>query len=237
MVYRKRRLLTLFIALVLFASGALYEAIVDPPEDNQGAVQSSVTEAGASSPASQALGELAIKGRAPKTGYARTQFSDGWGEAPGCNVRNYILRRDMTAVITKSESDCTVVQGTLQDPYTGKTLTFVNTNSSAVQIDHVIALSNAWQTGAQQLSQEQRYSLANDGLNLLAVDGPANQQKSDADAATWLPSNKTYRCRYVARQIAVKQKYMLWVTQAEHDAIKRILNNCPDQVLPVIAPT
>jgi hypothetical protein len=213
-------------------AGAVYESA---HPSSQGAVQSEAVTSGPvqSSPALDALGKLAVKGRAPKTGYARTQFSDGWGDAPGCNVRNYILKRDMTGVITKSETDCTVVQGNLQDPYTGKAIMFVNTSSQAVQIDHVVALSNAWQTGAQQLSVQDRFKFANDPLNLLAVDGPTNNKKGDGDAATWLPPNKDYRCRYVARQIAVKQKYMLWVTQAEHDAMQRVLGDCPEQLLPV----
>lgn len=101
-----------------------------------------------------------------------------------------------------------------------------------MQIDHVIALSDAWQKGAQQLSAEARRSLGNDPLNLMAVDGPTNQGKGDGDAATWLPPVRAYRCTYVARQVAVKAKYRLWVTQAEHDAINGILAGCPGQPLP-----
>lgn len=229
---RRRRLIVVIILALMPLFGALYESF--QTKYQTGAAQPAVTNNQVqSSPALDALSELEIKGRAPKTGYERDQFSDGWGDAPGCNVRNYILKRDMTGVVTKSEVDCTVVQGTLVDPYTGKTLTFVNTNSAAVQIDHVVALSNAWQTGAQQISPDDRYRFYNDPLNLLAVDGPTNNKKGDADAATWLPPNKDYRCRYVARQIAVKQKYKLWVTQPEHDAMKRILGDCPEQLLPV----
>ena len=73
---------------------------------------------------------------------------------------------------------------------------------------------------------------ANDPLNLLAVDGPTNAQKSDGDAATWLPPQRSYRCRFVARQVAVKAKWKLSVTQAEHDAIARVLARCPEQRVP-----
>lgn len=240
MAYRKRRISVVVLMLVIMLAGALYEAAQRDKTDVNSAVQSvnTVSQTTASSPAAQALGTLAVKGRAPKTGYARDQFSDGWGKAPGCDVRNYVLKRDLTAVITRTETDCTVMQGTLLDPYTNKTIMFVRgtDTSDDVQIDHVVALSNAWQTGAQQISTEQRYLFSNDLLNLLAVDGPANQKKSDADAATWLPPNKEYRCRYVARQIAVKQKYTLWVTQPEHDAMKKILDSCPEQLLPVVTP-
>jgi hypothetical protein len=101
-----------------------------------------------------------------------------------------------------------------------------------VQIDHVVPLMDAWQKGAQALSPTLRESLANDPLNLLAVDGPANGSKSDSDAATWLPPNRGYWCPYAARQIAVKVKYHLWVTAAEKDALGRILATCPNQALP-----
>ncbi|MEO5950087.1 MAG: HNH endonuclease family protein [Candidatus Saccharimonadales bacterium] len=186
----------------------------------------------ATGPAIDVLNSLAVKGRSPKTGYARTQFGDGWTISKGCDTREIILRRDMTNVTANDK--CQVISGTLNDPYTGKIILFSRgeSSSSAVQIDHVVALSNAWQTGAQQLTVDQRVSLANDPLELLAVDGPTNQQKSDGDAATWLPSNKLYRCQYVSRQVAVKSKYKLWVTQSEKNAITAILSTCPGQILP-----
>jgi hypothetical protein len=231
---RQRRVVVILLSMVIVAAGAGYQAYLDQHSKPQ--VQS-VATAVAGSPALDALTALPIKGKAPKTGYTREQFSNGWGSAVGCDVRNFILKRDMTGVITTSEADCTVQQGTLLDPYTLKTIMFVRgTNSSDdVQIDHVVALSNAWQTGAQQISPELRHNLANDPLNLLAVDGPTNQKKSDADAATWLPPNKNYRCQYVARQVAVKKKYTLWVTQPEFDAIKQVLAGCPDQILPIVS--
>lgn len=172
------------------------------------------------------LAKLDVKGRAPKTGYERLQFGGGWQSIDGCDTRNAILRRDMKNVM--SDDECKVISGTLSDPYTGKTITFLRgeTTSDDVQIDHVVALSNAWQTGAQQLSFETRVQFANDPLNLLAVDGSANEQKSDGDAATWLPPNKSFRCQYVSRQVAVKASYGLWVTAAEKAAIKQILERC-----------
>lgn len=129
---------------------------------------------------------------------------------------------------------CTVATGVLNDPYTGKVINFVRGvgTSNAVQIDHVVALSDAWQKGAQKLSYSVRVSLYNDPLNLLAVDGPINGQKSDSDAASWLPPRKAYRCAYVARQIAVKRKYYLWVTSAEKSAMRSVLSACPTQRIP-----
>lgn len=187
-----------------------------------------------------ALAELAtlpVKGRAPKTGYTRAQFGPAWTDDVavadghnGCDTRNDILARDLTGVTFKPGShDCAVLSGNLHDPYTGRIIAFHRGvgSSSAVQIDHLVALSDAWQTGAQQLPADRRQDFANDPLNLEAVDGPTNEAKGDGDAATWLPPNKAYRCTYVSRQVAVKAKYDLWVTPAEHDAIVRVLDHCP----------
>lgn len=174
----------------------------------------------------QILNELAVKGRAPKTGYSREQFGRGWAKHPdGCDTRNKILKRDL--INTTENEKCQILTGTLNDPYTNTQIEFSRSiNSSTVQIDHVVALSDAWQKGAQQISAERRVELANDPLNLLASDGPANQQKGDSDAASWLPENRAFRCQYIDRQIRVKQKYDLWVTEAEKSAMTKILNGC-----------
>lgn len=179
------------------------------------------------------LTELAVKGRAPKSGYSRDEFSSGWGFVDGCDLRNLTLARDLVELSFRD--DCIVESGVLLDPYTAERIEFARgvETSMEVQIDHVVAVSDAWQKGAQQLTAEQRFELYNDPLNLLAVSGPANQQKADSDAASWLPANRAFRCEYVATQIAVKQRYQLWVTAAERDAMQRVLSSCPDQAIPV----
>ncbi|MBT2566187.1 DUF1524 domain-containing protein [Arthrobacter sp. ISL-85] len=182
------------------------------------------------------LAALPIKGRTPKTGYDRARFGQAWADVDknGCDTRNDILKRDLTGIAYTNSVPCKVQSGTLADPYTGTTISFVrgSATSSAVQIDHVVALSDAWQKGAQQLTPEQRTAFANDPLNLQATDGPTNVKKGDGDAATWLPPNKGFRCEYVARQISVKATYGLWVTQAEHDAMAGILGDCAGQLAP-----
>ena len=178
------------------------------------------------------LEQLEVKGRAPKTGYARTEFYNGWPTVDGCSLRQKIIKRDFgDSARTDPASPCNVISGEYDEPYTGAHQVFTARDqiSSGVQIDHVVALSDAWQKGAQYQTKDQRYQLATDPLNLIAVDSTANQQKSDGDAATWLPSNKKFRCQYVARQVSVKYKYALWVTEAEHDAIARVLEQCPDE--------
>jgi len=183
------------------------------------------------------LGTLEVKGRAPKTGYARTEFGRRWADIDrdGCDQRNQVLARDMEREVFKAGThDCVVLTGTLRDAYTGRTISFTRGQgtSERVQIDHVVALSDAWQKGAQQLDATTREQIGNDPLNLIAVDGPTNSRKGDGDAATWLPPDTGYRCAYVARQVAVKAKYDLWVTAAERDAIARVLGSCPDRSVP-----
>ena len=178
------------------------------------------------------LGTIEVKGKAPKTGYDRSgRFGSAWLDVDrnGCDTRNDILARDLTSI--QKSGTCRVMTGNLTSPFTGTDVAFVrgNDTSALVQIDHVVALSNAWQTGAQQLTQAQRISFANDPLNLLAVDGRSNAQKGDGDTATWLPTNKPFRCGYVARQVSVKATYGLWITQAEHDAMARVLGSCASE--------
>jgi hypothetical protein len=183
------------------------------------------------------LALLAVRGRAPKTGYDRDLFGQAWADVDrnGCDTRNDVLRRDLRSeVISAGTNGCLVLRGTLKDPYTGKSISFVrgSATSSAVQIDHVVPLADAWQKGAQKWSAGKRQEYANDPLNLLAVDGPTNQGKQAGDAATWLPPRKASRCGYVARQIAVKHRYGISVTSAERDAMARTLRACPRQGLP-----
>ncbi|WP_243757528.1 DUF1524 domain-containing protein [Allobranchiibius sp. GilTou38] len=182
------------------------------------------------------LATLQVKGRAPQTGYDRAQFGQAWTDDVtvadghnGCDTRNDILGRDLAATSFKAgTNNCAVTSGTLHDLYTGRTISFIrgDSTSTAVQIDHIVSLSDAWQTGAQQLSAEQRQNFANDPRELLAVDGPTNEAKGDGDAATWLPPNKSFRCTYVADQVMVKSAYRLWVTSAEKAAMTAVLTHC-----------
>lgn len=175
------------------------------------------------------LAALLVKGKAPATGYDREgDFGTAWLDVDrnGCDTRNDVLARDLTGITR--QGPCKVMRGTLVSPYTGATVDFLrgNRTSTLVQIDHVVALENAWRTGAQQLTQTAREALANDPENLFAVDGHSNAQKRSGDAATWLPADKSFRCTYVEHQVAVKTKYRLWVAPAEHDAMARILSTC-----------
>ena len=240
-IHKTRRAIT---ALIL--SGAVILTIVANPNAWQKKAESSAKEVtsansvekGASSSgeqqaegvplATELLSKLEIKGRAPKTGYKRTEFYNGWPDIEGCNLRQRILKRDFGET-AKLDEKCNVVAGKFYEPYTGEEIHSRQEISKQVQIDHVVALSDAWQKGAQYKSAEERLKIATDPLNLIAVQAAANQQKLDGDAATWLPKNKSFRCQYVARQISVKYKYSLWVTESEKEAMRKILETCPKQ--------
>ncbi len=212
-----------------------------PPAPSASPAPSPSTAAPAPTGSARALlATLAVKGRAAQTGYEREEYGQAWADVDrnGCDTRNDILRRDLHSVALKPGTrDCVVATGVLDpDPYTGARIDFVRGPESAdVQIDHVVALSDSWVSGAFAWDERKRIAFGNDPLNLLAVDGPANSQKGAGDAATWLPRS-SYRCSYVARQVAVKAKYELWVKPAERDAMDRVLATCPDQPAPAYGP-
>ncbi len=235
-------------ALAIFAALTLALTSCSLPTDlpDTGGVASSVTGSAAGSVADtiaapaaasqQALDGLAVKGRAPKTGYERELFGTAWSDDVtvefghnGCDTRNDILRRDLdTVVIKKGTHGCVAVSGLLRDPYSGADIDFVRgqDTSRRVQIDHVVPLADAWQKGAQAWDAETRRNFANDPRNLLAVDGRLNQQKQAGDAATWLPPNRAFRCEYAQKIIEVKAAYGLWITEAEKAALSGLLDTC-----------
>jgi hypothetical protein len=174
------------------------------------------------------LAKLTVAPAGTMTGYSRAKFGRAWQDVDRnrCNTRDDILHRDLKPFTLKPGSDCVVVSGDLDDPYTGKVIHFVRgvATSSTVQIDHVVALAAAWRTGAATWRAHRRLFYANDPDVLLAVDGPANNAKSDSDASEWVAPK--YSCRYVAQQLAIKKKYTLWLTQAEHDRMAVVLTSC-----------
>lgn len=227
--YRLRRI----IVGVIMLTGVAGWLVANPKSYESEVVSTAVVQtSGDATLASEALGKLEVKGRAPKTGYARTEFYSGWPDVDGCSLRQRIIRREVGEAAVMQ--GCDVVAGHFIEPYTGEERNYATKTefSKGIQIDHIVALSDAWQKGAQYLPKETRYQIATDPLNLIAADGPANMQKGDGDAATWLPPNKAFRCEYVARQVAVKYKYGMWVTEAEKAAIAKVLETCPEQRTP-----
>jgi hypothetical protein len=174
------------------------------------------------------LATLPVKGKAPMTGYGRARFGEAWADTDhnGCDTRDDVLARDLTGTVRRG---CIVESGMLVDPYSGRMIPFRRgvATSTAVQIDHVSSLGNAWQTGAQGWDDAKRLAFANDLHNLLAVSGPLNMQKGDRDASAWVPPNRAEWCAYGTAQVQVKAAYGLWVTASERDALLRLLGTCP----------
>lgn len=180
--------------------------------------------------AQSALAGLAVRSKERRTGYDPQLFdSSSDADDNGCDTRNDVLRRDLKDLVVQAGTQgCTVAAGHFDDEYLGESYDFER-GSTKIEIDNVVSLSNAWQTGASDLSVAQLREFGNDPLNLLAVSSRLKRQKAEGDAAAWLPPNEDYQCEYVSRQIAVKQKYGLWVAAAEKDAMETVLETCADQ--------
>ena len=226
----ERILIILLIAVVI---GATLGVILPRINNGIAEITGRYTATGT---AAETLNKLAVVDRPNGGGYDRDLFGfrETDDDGNGCDVREDILARDLTDVAYVTRNGCKVKSGVLNDPYTGKVIHFTRgqNTSAAVQIDHVVALQNAWQSGAKDWNARKRMQFANDPYNLLAVDGPANQGKGSASAAYWLPTNASYRCDYVARQIGVKDKDGLSVTSNEKRAMQSVLHGCPGQEIP-----
>lgn len=177
----------------------------------------------------EALGGLSKPTAERRPGYERTAFGKGWLDTDqnGCDTRNDILARDLTAKVIDANG-CTVLSGTLADPYTATTIQFTRgaATSSKVQIDHIVPLSLAWNEGAWRWTSGQREAFANDPMNLLAVDGPTNSGKSDKSISEWLPPSGASHCTYVALYVAVHDKYDLAMSDADNSAADKLVTAC-----------
>lgn len=162
--------------------------------------------------------------------YDRDYFGQRWADVDrnGCDTRNDELAAWMSDITFKPQTnDCVVLHGTLEDPYTGQTISFTRGqgSSEAVQIDHLWPLAAAWQRGADSWSDQERLEFANDPLNLTPVDGPTNQSKSDS-GPEWLPPNQSYRCTYASRLVLVAAIYRIELTRADRAALHSALTDC-----------
>lgn len=155
------------------------------------------------------------------------QFGPAWKDVDhnGCDTRNDILARDLRDISGRRNA-CVITAGHLPDPYSGTWIDFSKKEASKVQIDHVVALENAWQSGAYNLTQEDREALANDPDNLLAVNGHDNMAKGSKSADQWMPSNTAYACTYASKQVQIKNRYALTVTSSEKQALADALATC-----------
>jgi hypothetical protein len=182
--------------------------------------------------ARQELAQLTVAKNQGSSSYQRSAFGPGWGgygyypKLPGgCQARDEVLRRDLANVKAGDKNRCIIFSGLLHDPYTGKELPYSRYGSTDIQIDHVVALGAAWRSGASTWTVERRTQFANDTGNMLAVDGPANNDKGSKTPDQWRPP-KAYWCPYAKRWIGIKHRYGLTVTAAEKTALGQLLGVC-----------
>jgi hypothetical protein len=252
---RAREQLTITVILAaavgagLLASPYVHETTLGVPPaplSSSGAAPDAPTAAGtpaapAGSPAAAAaaIGALQQLQALPLSdgfvpGYRRDAFGPAWADMDhnGCDTRNDVLRRDLLDIATRPGTHgCVVLSGILHDPYTGRTIPFRRgeTSSMAVQIDHRWPLGLAWQHGAASWTPELREQFANDPAGLAAVDGPANEQKSDSGPAAWMPPNTADACTYATTFVAVATKWRLSIGTADEHALDHTLTGCSTQ--------
>ncbi|MDT0310495.1 HNH endonuclease family protein [Streptomyces sp. DSM 44917] len=157
-----------------------------------------------------------------RTGYDRDLFPHWTTQYGNCNTREVILQRDGTNVVT--DSNCAAVSGRWYSVYDGATWYA----ASDVDIDHLVPLAEAWDSGAGSWSTSRRQQFANDRTRpqLIAVTDNVNQAKGDQDPATWMPPRSSYHCVYARAWVQVKYYYGLSVDSAERSALSSILNGC-----------
>ncbi|MCH9666772.1 MAG: HNH endonuclease family protein [Actinomycetia bacterium] len=183
-------------------------------------------------------GVAEIPARERRYDYRRDAFGKSWTDdttAPGgyngCDTRNDILDRDLYDKTYVSIKRCpnAVGTGTLLDPFTNKVVPFTRGNrvGAAVQIDHLVPLALAWDLGAWDWTEERRIRFANDPANLLAVDGPTNQDKGDQEPADWMPPNAAFHCQYAMQFIAVLRGYGLPVDARSAAVLRDAAQTCP----------
>ncbi|MDX2540564.1 HNH endonuclease family protein [Streptomyces sp. WI04-05B] len=167
------------------------------------------------------LAALTVKAE-NRTGYDRDLFPTWITISGTCNTREYILKRDGSNVVTNSA--CTATSGSWYSPYDGATWTA----ASDLDIDHLVPLAEAWDSGASAWTTAARQGFANDITRpqLIAVTDNVNQSKSDQDPAEWMPSLTSYRCTYVRAWVQVKYYYDLSVDSAEKSALTSYLAAC-----------
>ncbi|KOV48726.1 HNH endonuclease family protein [Streptomyces sp. H036] len=228
------------LAAGLVLAGALTTSACGPltsPGSTADAAPAHAPDAAGGEAALAQLNALAVRAQLPLAGYSRDAFGPAWSDAGtvemsgnSCPTRQDVLARDLDDVV-RAEDGCTVVSGVLHDRYTGRTIGFKRgpRTSMAVQIDHIVPLALGWQSGARELTAEQRLNYANDPENLISTDGPTNAGKGAKDAAAWMPPRAETHCWYATAQVRVKTKYQLSVTPAEKTALRTALESCPSE--------
>jgi hypothetical protein len=225
---------TLAVALAVFVA---YQTVSTSVE--QTAAYVAEADVPTVAPGVDVLADVAqVPARMRSGDYRRDAFGEAWtddnsapGGRNGCDTRNDILDRDLVDKTYVAISRCptAVATGTLRDPYTSQTIPFVRgaQAGAAVQIEHIVPLAYAWDQGARIWTDEMRVRFANDPANLVAVDGPTNQDKGDAEPALWMPPNAAFHCQYAMQFVAVMKGYSLPIDGPSVAELRRAVATCP----------
>ncbi|NDU77499.1 DUF1524 domain-containing protein [Actinomadura sp. DSM 109109] len=213
------------LALAVPLATAGCEGTVGLSEEGSPSSGSTKPASGDEARARKNLSGLRTASQADGGGYRRDRFGTRWKDTDhnGCDQRNDVLARDLTQV--EKRGRCIVLAGTLDDPYSGKRISFEKADAAEVQIDHLYPLALAWRMGASRWSEDRREQFANDRDNLLAVWGVPNREKSDSGPGEWKPQ-KGFQCVYAIKYVAVAKKYGLPVTRSDRDALQGFLTRC-----------
>lgn len=195
--------------------------------DNEQATTEQVETTGS---AMEALDNLRIVAHDIAPYDRESDFGGAWTDTDGngCTTRQDVMARDAIEWVD-ADGDCQPEQVVIADRYTGTA--FVATNVGDAHTEHVVSAHDAWLTGAQNLTQDEREAFYQDPLNLITVEGSVNMSKGDKNAAQWLPPFQDGHCEFAAHQVTVKAKYDLGVTEAEYVALSDILAGCEGQGL------
>ncbi|GAA1335488.1 HNH endonuclease family protein [Catellatospora bangladeshensis] len=206
------------VVLVLLLAVGYYLSRHEPTTPDQ---PPATTGPATGEPAAQ-LAALTVAPEGRMTGYSRDRFPHWSSQGDSCDTREVVLRRQGSGV--RSDSDCKATAGTWTSAYDGVTVT----DAGKLDIDHTVALAEAWRSGADKWTDERRRAFANDldGRQLVAVSATSNRAKGDQDPAKWKPPLETYWCTYATDWISVKAAYGLTVDQAEHDALAAMIGRC-----------
>jgi hypothetical protein len=177
---------------------------------------------GAPADVTQALDALTVAAARPMSGYSRDKFPHWRRVDENCDVRDAVLKRDGTGV--EATATCKITKGTWKSAYDGKTFT----EPQGIDIDHMVPLANAWRSGADKWTDEQRTEFANDLTRpqLMAVSAASNRSKGDQDPSQWKPPQQSFWCEYARRWITVKSFWGLTVTEREKSTLREMLGKC-----------
>ncbi len=162
-----------------------------------------------------------------------SHWSDDDGDCQDARQEALIAESE-TPVQYTTDDRCRVASGSWEGPHTGE----VFTNPGDLDVDHMVPLANAHRSGGWAWSKDKKRQYANDlsyDGHLIAVKVSANRAKGSSGPEDWKPPEHAYWCRYALDWITIKNAWDLTATEAEADALEKMLGTCePSRSLAVV---